>query len=141
MAFSISSTPLPHANGVVAPNTGALVVFEGIVRNTNDGRQVESLEYEAMETLAVKEGNKVIDEAQTRFSIAWADCVHRLGHLQIGDLAIRVVVGAEHRKDAFDACQYIVDEVKSRVPIWKKEHYTDGSTSWVGANPCKTVTP
>ena len=117
--------------------TGAVVVFEGVVRNLNDGREVKSLEYEAMESLAVKEGTRIIEEARDKFPIHGAVCVHRVGHLQLGDIAIRVEVQAAHRKEAFAACQYIVDEVKARVPIWKKEHYVDGDSEWIGSESGK----
>jgi molybdopterin synthase catalytic subunit len=121
------------------PDAGATVVFEGIVRNNNEGRQVKSLEYEAMERLAVKEGMRIMQEAKEKFPILDGSCVHRVGHLQVGEIAIRVEVNAGHRKEAFAACQYIVDEVKSRVPIWKKEHYVDGSSEWI--NAADPITP
>jgi molybdopterin synthase catalytic subunit len=132
--FSVSTSPielLPKDSA--ASTSGAVVTFEGTVRDHNDGRRVESLEYEAMESLACNEGNRIIDEARDKFPILSASCVHRVGHLNIGDIAIRVMAVSAHRADAFEACQYIVHEVKSRVPIWKKEHYVDGSTEWIGS--------
>lgn len=117
--------------------TGAVVVFEGVVRNLNDGREVKSLEYEAMESLAVKEGMRIIEEALQKFPIHDAICVHRVGHLQLCEIAIYVEVQAAHRKEAFAACQFIVDEVKARVPIWKKEHYADGDSEWIGCESWK----
>ena len=115
-------------------SAGATVLFEGTVRDINDGHLVSALEYEAMESLAIKEGENILAEATAKFPILSAECVHRTGLLQIGDIAIQVTVTAGHRKEAFEACQYIVDEVKSRVPIWKKEHYVDGATEWINAN-------
>lgn len=112
---------------------GAQVVFTGVVRNHNEGQAVESLEYEAHEGLAISEGEKILAEARSLFEIEDAHCVHRVGKLQIGDVAVMVAVTAAHRKAAFDACQYIIDEVKSRVPIWKREVYTDGKTEWLNA--------
>jgi len=143
MAFRISSSPIERSVADADRSTGAVVVFDGIVRNNNEGREVASLEYEAMESLAFKEGNRILDEACQKFPIIEAECVHRIGHLMIGDIAIRVVVSAGHRKEAFGACAFIVDEVKSRVPIWKKEHYVDGSTDWIGAGlpHSNTLTP
>jgi len=132
--FCITSFPieeLPVAKPECA--AGATVVFEGTVRDQNEGRTVESLEYEALESLATKEGQRILDESLQRFPILGATCVHRVGHLSVGEVAIRVVVTAPHRREAFDACQWVVDEVKSRVPIWKKEHYADGSSGWIGA--------
>jgi len=132
--FKISSTPIEHIHlADTAPSAGARVVFEGTVRNLNENKKVERLEYEAMETLACNEGERIVFEALDKFPIISAECVHRVGMLEIGDVAIRVVVLASHRKEAFDACQYIVDEVKSRVPIWKKEHYADGATGWINS--------
>ena len=119
--------------GLAGSSVGAVVVFEGRVRDVNEGKRVLSLEYEAKETLANKEGGRVVSEALSRFEIEAARCEHRVGHLQIGDVAIRVEVAAGHRLAAFQACQYIVDEVKARVPIWKKEHYADESARWIGA--------
>ena len=110
---------------------GALVTFEGRVRNHNDGRTVERLEYEGYEALAAKEGERIVAEALARFDITHARCVHRLGALELGDLAVWVGVSAHHRGEAFEACRYIIDEVKERVPIWKKEFYSGGDSGWV----------
>lgn len=107
------------------------MTFEGRVRNHNEGRRVEHLEYEGYEALAVKEGTQVVREALERFAIEHASCVHRLGPLGLGDVAVWVGVSARHRGDAFTACRYIIDEVKDRVPIWKKEFYADGDSGWV----------
>lgn len=116
------------------PAAGAFSTFEGRVRNHAGGRQVESLIYEAYEALALAEGERIVLEAQARFEIRRAACVHRTGHLAVGDVAIWVGVSAAHRDDAFSACRYIVDEVKRRVPIWKKEFYLDGDAVWVNAD-------
>lgn len=115
---------------------GASVSFEGWVRDHNEGREVLSLEYEAYEALAVKEGNEILREALDRFEILSVQCAHRVGRLQVGDVAVIVAVSAEHRDAAFDACRYIIDEVKTRVPIWKKEYYTDGESEWVNCPRC-----
>jgi molybdopterin synthase catalytic subunit len=111
--------------------TGACVTFEGRVRDHNDGRAVHTLEYEAYGTLAESEGKKILSEALGKFEIAHALCVHRTGALKLGDIAVWVAVSAAHRAAAFDACRYIIDEVKARVPIWKKEHYAGGASEWV----------
>jgi molybdopterin synthase catalytic subunit len=110
---------------------GALVSFEGRVRNHHDGRQVLRLEYESYEALAIKEGSRIMVEAANRFPLVRAVCVHRLGTLELGDIAVWVGVSAHHRDAAFTACRFIIDEVKSRVPIWKKEFYADGDSGWV----------
>jgi molybdopterin synthase catalytic subunit len=101
------------------------------VRNHNEGQPVLRLEYEAFAELAIKEGQQIIDEALQRFAITGAACVHRVGLLEIGDMAVWVGVAAAHRGAAFDACRYIIDEVKQRVPIWKKEHYASGDSGWI----------
>jgi len=110
---------------------GARSVFEGVVRNTNDGHQVRKLEYECYESLAIKEGNQILDEAIEKFDLINAFCIHRVGKLEIGEIAVIVVATSGHRDEAFKGCRYIIDEVKSRVPIWKKEHYEDGETEWL----------
>jgi len=110
---------------------GACASFEGWVRNVNEGESVDALEYETHAALATSEGEKVIAEAFERFAIIDAACVHRVGKLAIGDCAVWVGVSAGHRGAAFDACRYIIDEIKHRLPIWKKEHYTEGEAAWV----------
>ena len=118
------------------PGAGGFCAFEGWVRNRNDGRDVLRLEYEAYEPLAISEGQKVLDEARQRFPYLQARCVHRVGTLGIGELAVWVGVAAAHRDEAFKACRYIIDELKVRLPIWKKEHYTDGDSGWVNCERC-----
>lgn len=118
------------------PSSGGYVAFEGWVRDHNDGQRVRRLEYEAYESLGVKEGERIVAEAIERYGVAAARCVHRLGELQIGDLAVWVGVSSAHRDEAFAACRYIIDEVKHRVPIWKKEYYVDGDSGWVNCERC-----
>ncbi len=115
---------------------GGYCAFEGWVRNENDGRTVERLEYEAYEPLVISEGNRVLAEARERFGYLEARCVHRTGLLEIGDLAVWVGVASAHRDEAFKACRYIIDELKIRLPIWKKEHYVDGDSGWVNCERC-----
>lgn len=121
------------------PGAGGLCVFEGWVRNENEGRTVERLEYEVYEPLAVSEGEKVIAEAKDKFPHLQACCVHRSGLLEIGDCAVWVGVAAPHRDEAFKACRYIIDQIKIRLPIWKKEHYVDGDSGWVNCERCANV--
>lgn len=115
---------------------GGFCSFEGWVRNLNEGRSVERLEYEAYEPLVISEGQRVLDEARERFPFLEARCVHRTGLLEIGDLAVWVGVASAHRDEAFKACRYIIDELKVRLPIWKKEHYVDGDSGWVNCERC-----
>jgi len=133
-SFEISARPIePDAlkAALAADRAGACVCFEGWVRNHNEGEPVTALEYETHEPLAVKEGERVLAEALERFAIVRARCVHRTGRLEIGDCAVWVGVSAAHRGAAFDACRYIIDEIKHRLPIWKKEHYSSGESGWV----------
>jgi molybdopterin synthase catalytic subunit len=132
--FKISSTPFDLGRlrrELAHPRAGALATFEGWVRDHNDGQPVLSLEYESFVPLAEKEGARILAEAKEKFSLLGAIGFHRTGHLRIGELAVWVGVTAEHRAAAFDACRHIIDEVKARVPIWKKEHYAGGASTWV----------
>ena len=115
---------------------GGYVAFEGWIRNENEGQEVLRLEYEVYEPLAVKEGDKIIAEAKARYPISHADCVHREGLLELGDCAVWVGVSSAHRDEAFAACRFIIDEVKLRLPIWKKEHYVNGDSGWVNCERC-----
>lgn len=123
------------------PAAGALCVFEGWVRNVNDNRDVERLEYEAYDPLCIKEGEQVLAEAREKFAILDAHCTHRAGLLEIGECAVWVGVVAGHRDEAFRACRYIIDEIKIRLPIWKKEHYVSGKTEWVSCERCGKYSP
>lgn len=137
--FRITSTPLdPEAlrETVLDPAAGGFCSFEGWVRNHHQGRAVDRLEYEAYAPLAEKEGLRILEEAKERFEILHAVCEHRVGPVEIGGLAVVVCVSSAHRDAAFDACRYIIDEVKSRVPIWKKEHFSDGTSGWVRCDHC-----
>ena len=118
------------------PAAGAYVGFEGWIRNRNEGHDVLRLEYEAYDPIAVKEGEKVIAEAREKYPILQAHCVHRTGLLEIGEGAVWVGVSSAHRDEAFLACRYIIDEVKIRLPIWKKEHYVNGHSGWVNCERC-----
>jgi molybdopterin synthase catalytic subunit len=115
---------------------GGFVSFEGWVRDHNEGKEVTSLEYEAYQELALKEGERIVAQALARFPIKRALCIHRVGALQLTDMAVWVGVSAVHRGEAFDACRYIIDEVKHSVPIWKKEHYRTGDSGWVNCEQC-----
>ncbi len=116
-------------------SAGAFAVFEGWVRDHNDGRSVLGLHYEAYAELAEREGEAIMAEAQRRFAIVDAACVHRTGELSTGELAVWVGVSAAHRDAAFAACRWIIDEVKTRVPIWKRERYAEGDAGWLHPQP------
>ncbi|MGA1376378.1 MAG: ThiF family adenylyltransferase, partial [Steroidobacteraceae bacterium] len=139
MRFRFSSSGLNTESlraELADPTCGGYAAFEGWVRNHNEGREVRRLEYEAFTELAVREGERIIAEACARFGVENARCVHRIGDLALGELAVWVGVSARHRDEAFKACRYIIDEVKHRVPIWKKEHYVDGDSGWVNCERC-----
>ncbi len=112
---------------------GAFVCFEGRVRNNNDDRSVRGLRYESYRELAHTEGAKIVATATKKFGLEDARCVHRVGELELGDVAVWVGVLAGHREEAFAACRYIIDQIKESVPIWKHEHYVDGESGWVNA--------
>lgn len=133
--FQLSSVPLDVSNlkaSLAAAGAGAFASFEGWVRDQNDGRKVVALEYEAFDGLANKEAEKILTEAKLMFKVLGVKCVHRTGKLAVGDLAVWVGVTAAHRDNAFKACRYVIDELKNRVPIWKKEYYADGESGWIG---------
>ena len=119
-------------------HAGAFASFEGWVRDHNEGRAVDGLRYEAYATLAEKEGERIVEEALAKFAIVDARCVHRIGELRVGELAVWVGVSAAHRGAAFDACRYVIDEVKSRVPIWKQERYREGDAGWLHPDAAAT---
>jgi molybdopterin synthase catalytic subunit len=132
--FELSDTPFD--SGVLRARlldarVGGYASFEGWVRDHNEGRSVHGLRYEAYATLAEAEGERVLDEALAKFDILDAACVHRTGDLAIGELAVWVGVSAAHRDGAFAACRYIIDEIKTRVPIWKHERYAEGDAGWL----------
>lgn len=132
--FTLADTPFDSAAlraGLLDDRVGGYASFEGWVRNRNDDRDVGGLHYQAYAALAEREGETVISEALARFGILDARCVHRTGDLALGELAVWVGVTAVHRDAAFAACRYIIDEVKSRVPIWKRERYLDGDSGWL----------
>jgi sulfur-carrier protein adenylyltransferase/sulfurtransferase len=134
--FRLTPDPIESAPSDALDAAGGYVVFEGRVRDRNEGREVQSLEYEAFDEMAIKTGVEILVEARKLFPVLGVRCEHRVGHLQIGDIAIRVEVASAHRKAAFEACDWIVDEVKRRVPIWKKEHYAEGDSGWINCeNP------
>lgn len=142
--FHLSNTtinPQSLCDEVRDPSAGGFASFEGWVRNHHQGNNVASLEYEAFPALAEKEGLRIMKEICFKHDLVSARCVHRTGHLQIGDIAICIAVSAAHRKAAFAACQEIIDSIKSTVPIWKKEHYTDGSYLWVKCHSCAESGP
>jgi molybdopterin synthase catalytic subunit len=113
---------------------GAVVVFDGIVRNNTRGRRTLYLIYEAYEEMALKQMRELADEAVRRFSIRDLFIVHRLGKLEVGETSVLIAVASAHRAAAFDACRWLIDTLKKTVPIWKKEHFEDGAL-WADGEP------
>ncbi len=122
------------ARRVVPPECGATVTLDGYVRKFTKGRETLHLFYEAYEPMAIKEMRKLIDQAKRDFAISSVGIVHRLGQLEIGETSVVISVTAPHRKAAFDACEWLIRELKRTVPIWKKEVYADGE-KWVEGDP------
>jgi adenylyltransferase/sulfurtransferase len=144
LTFELASEPfnVDRARArLLDPACGGYAAFEGWVRNLNAGAQVTALEYEAFAPLAINEAERILAEAAGRFGIEHAACVHRVGRLAVGELAVWVGVSAPHRDEAFRACRYVIDEVKHRLPIWKKEHYTSGDSGWVNCERCAPALP
>ncbi|MBI2819574.1 MAG: molybdenum cofactor biosynthesis protein MoaE [Acidobacteria bacterium] len=119
---------------------GAVVVFEGVARNHSKGRPTRFLEYEAYEPMALEKMREVGEELAQQFSIDRVGMIHRLGHLEIGEASVVIVVTSEHRKAAFDACREAIDRLKRVVPIWKKEYFADGAV-WVEGEGSQSSSP
>ena len=118
-------------NALDHPGAGATVTFVGRIRDTNRGRAVARLKYEGAAGLAAAAFAEISAEARGRFEVSALRCVHRVGALEVGEIAVWIGVSAPHRGPAFDACRYLIDELKRRVPIWKKEFYQDGDSGWI----------
>ena len=118
---------------------GAVLIFQGRVRETNDGRPVSSLDYEAYGEMANSELSAICQEAARRFEVGAIYAAHRVGALALGEVSVVVGVAAPHRDQCYDASRWVIEEIKSRLPIWKHEHYTDGASHWVGAPESLTV--
>lgn len=121
---------------------GALLLFVGTVRDVNDGRPVSGMEYSAYQSMAERELAEIAREASERFGTPDIVVEHRLGELELGDASVAIAVAHPHRGQAYDASRYVIEQLKKRVPIWKLEHYDDGSREWVGADGAKgTIVP
>ena len=116
---------------VAADDRGAVSIFLGTVRNSNEGRAVNGIDYSAYDAMAVAEMTRIVDEASERFPDVVIAVEHRLGTLQVGDVSVAIACAHAHRAQALDANRYVIEELKRRVPIWKREHYLDGTSEWV----------
>lgn len=139
MQIDIVETPIDVEAliaSVQSDECGGVVTFLGTVRNrANDGREVRGLEYEAHREMALAEFVAIAEEARAKFTQTRIGIVHRVGTLAVGDVAVAVCATAPHRGEAFDACEYAIDQLKHRAPIWKKERYLDGTGEWI-ENAC-----
>lgn len=133
-SFQFSPDPIEPAglaDGLVSPAAGAVVTFTGRVRDHSRGRAVARLEYEGAEELARALFAELEGEARAAYAVDEIRCVHRTGVLAVGEIAVWIGVSAAHRGAAFDACRFLIDELKHRLPLWKKEHYADGGSAWI----------
>jgi molybdopterin synthase catalytic subunit len=119
---------------VAAHHHGATVLFVGTVRDMNDGEPVTALDYSAYGAMAERELRSIVNEAIARWPEAGVVVEHRVGSLQVGDVSVAVAAAHPHRGEAFDAARYVIEELKKRLPVWKREHYADGRATWVAAN-------
>ena len=139
--FILSEDRLEDLPSLTVPaSSGSVVTFWGRVRDHNEGRAVSGLEYSAYTELAVKEGTRIVAEALTRFGVDAVRAVHRVGALAVGDAAVVIEVASGHRGEGFDACHWVIDQIKDRVPIWKCEHYVEGDREWVMCHHAPTTT-
>jgi molybdopterin synthase catalytic subunit len=122
------------------PGNGAIVLMSGTVRNQTDGKPVKSLEYQAYEPMALNVFRQIAQSIRDQWpEINRVVIHHRTGHLKIGEISVLVAIGSPHRGEAFAACQYAIDTLKHNAPIWKKEHWQDGSSEWVSIAACEAL--
>jgi molybdopterin synthase catalytic subunit len=126
---------------VAGDDRGAITLFLGTVRNSNEGRPVDGIDYSAYEAMAVAEMNRIVDEACERFAGVEIALEHRIGALSVGDVSVAIACAHAHRSPALDANRYIIEELKKRVPIFKREHYLDGTSEWVAQTGGRTEVP
>ena len=121
---------------VGAAEDGAALLFLGVVRDHNDGSPVTGLTYEAYDEMAVKVLDEIAGEAADRLGTSRIAVVHRAGELGIGEVSVAIAASSPHRAEAFDATRYVIEEIKKRLPVWKKEHYREGGAEWLeGTKP------
>jgi molybdopterin synthase catalytic subunit len=123
--------PIALVQRVASPDNGAVILFLGAVRRVNEGRAVTGIEYAAYEGMATSELQAIVDEGATRFGTVDIAVTHRLGELQVEDISVAIAVGHSHRDSAYALSRWVIEELKRRVPIWKREHYVDGEREWV----------
>lgn len=125
---------------VVSDDDGAAVLFWGVVRNRNEGRAVSHLEYSAYADMAERMMQRIGEEAIARFGVGDVRMVHRVGRLEVGEASVAIAVASPHRAEAYEASRYVIEELKRRVPVWKREGYVDGDSEWVPGSTAATET-
>jgi molybdopterin synthase catalytic subunit len=138
---SLTTEPIDYhamTEGVRRPDCGAVVLFLGTVRDLTDGRVTAALDYEAYPAMAERKMAEIEADARRRWPVGGMALVHRLGHLEVGDVSVAVAVSCPHRGEAFEAGRHAIDRLKELVPIWKKENWADGTTEWVHPGETKT---
>ena len=123
---------------VASTANGATILFLGTVRETNDGRTVTGIEYAAYERMAIRELEAIVADTASRFGTNDVAVEHRIGRLALGETSVAIAVGHPHRAQAYDASRYIIEEIKRRVPIWKREEYVDGTREWIDPTARRT---
>ncbi|WP_269522372.1 molybdenum cofactor biosynthesis protein MoaE [Coraliomargarita parva] len=144
MKFSLTESTIdPQAlrKEMLSLSAGAYCSYEGWVRDHNEGKSVAELHYSGYPQLAPAVAETILEEARRKYDLLDAAIVHRIGPLRTGEIAVWVGVTAHHRGDTFSACRYIIDNVKYRLPVWKKEIYTDGSSAWIENHQCGCADP
>jgi molybdopterin synthase catalytic subunit len=135
MRSAVVSSPIDVAAllaEVADPRNGAAVLFIGTVREQNEGREVTGIDYAAYDAMATSELQCIVRECAARFSTEHVVAEHRIGHLDLGEISVALAVAHPHRAEAYEASRFVIEEIKRRVPIWKREEYVDGTREWVG---------
>ncbi|MBD2346636.1 molybdenum cofactor biosynthesis protein MoaE [Anabaena subtropica] len=140
-SFAITFAPLSLAEIYAKADdsaNGAVVVMSGMVRNQTDGKPVVALEYQAYEPMALRVFYQIADDIRSLWpGVNRVVIHHRIGRLSVGDISVLVAIGCPHRGEAFEACRYAIDTLKHNAPVWKKEHWQDGSSTWVSIGACE----
>lgn len=139
----LSDRPIRAAElaATVDPGSGAVVTFEGRVRDTNEGRRVVRLHYDAYPAMADRVFSDIVRRARAAHAVTAVRVLHRTGSLDVGETAVAVVVAAGHRAEAFAAARFVIEAVKAELPVWKREEYEDGTARWLGEGPTADADP
>lgn len=142
--WEVTADPIDPAvlqRRVAVPGNGAVSLFVGMVRNVNEGRGVRAVEYEAYGGMAREELGRIVAEAAALAGTDQVAAVHRVGRLGVGEASVAIAVSSPHRADAFAGARHVIEEIKRRLPIWKREHYVDGCSEWLSGTEPPAATP